>query len=134
LYAFLLFPLIAFFFLSPSKIFGDNRAELEKWMRRGVLVLSAVLILAIMRMTAFVFPYTTENSWDLNAVYYSVIQVFRGHALLINDFTNTYGLYPHFLVPILKLTGLSVAAFTAIMSVLIGVCLAMVIVVLDWNV
>src|SRR5207249_5341376 len=32
-YAFLLFPLIAFFFLSQSKTFADNRAELEQWMR-----------------------------------------------------------------------------------------------------
>ncbi len=41
----------------------------------------------------------------------------HGKALLIN-FTNQYGLYPHFLKPIFKVIGLRVYTFTVIMAIL----------------
>src|ERR1035437_5263567 len=42
--------------------------------------------------------------------------------MLVNDFTNNYGLYPHFVVPILKLFGLGIFSFTCIMATLLSLC------------
>ncbi len=58
---------------------------------------------------------------SFNAVFYSVVQVFFGRQLLV-DFTNQYGLYPHFIEPAFRLVGLSVYTFTALMGLL--TCLA----------
>jgi hypothetical protein len=54
---------------------------------------------------------------SFNAVFYSVVQVFFGKQLLVN-LTNQYGLYPHFIEPILSVVGLSVYSFTALMALL----------------
>ncbi len=70
-------------------------------------------------MHHFTLPLNWENQYDFNAVYYSVTQVNAGSQLLNNGFTNTYGLYPHFLQPFFNVFGLSVANFTLIMSLLI---------------
>jgi hypothetical protein len=53
-----------------------------------------------------------------NAFFYYVAQVYQGKALLI-DFMNQYGLYPHILYSIFKVTGLSVYTFTVTMAVLL---------------
>jgi hypothetical protein len=58
---------------------------------------------------------------SFNAFFFSVVQVFFGRQLLV-DFTNQYGLYPHFIEPIFSLVGLSVYSFTALMGLL--TCLA----------
>ena len=42
--------------------------------------------------------------------------------MLVNNFTNTYGLYPQFLVPVMKIFGLSIFHFTLIMSFLLVLC------------
>ncbi|MCW3123138.1 MAG: conserved rane protein of unknown function [Flavipsychrobacter sp.] len=75
-------------------------------------------LLCILLMNTFSFPYSVENRYDFAAVYYSMTQVFAGSPMLVDGFTNTYGLYPHFLVPIFKLTGLSVFSFALTMSLL----------------
>jgi hypothetical protein len=54
-----------------------------------------------------------------NAVYYSVGQVVNGKTLLV-DFTNQYGLYPHFLQPIFKIIGLNVLNYSIIMGLLVA--------------
>jgi len=54
---------------------------------------------------------------SFNAFFYSVVQVFFGKELLV-DFVNQYGLYPHFLEPVLRLVGLSVYSFTMVMGLL----------------
>ncbi len=53
----------------------------------------------------------------LGTVLFSIFQVFSGKPLLITH-AHQYGLYPHFLEPILKLTGLSVFKFTILMGIL----------------
>ncbi len=55
--------------------------------------------------------------YHFNAVFHSVVQVFLGKGLLV-DFTNQYGLYPHFLKPLFHLTGLSVFTFSLAMAAL----------------
>ena len=61
------------------------------------------------------FDYNVHFS----AYFYSVVQVFEGKTLLVDTF-NQYGLYPHFLIFIFKLTGLSVLKFTVTMAVLLA--------------
>ncbi|GEM_PF-1319953 len=58
-----------------------------------------------------------------NAVFHSVVQVYLGKALLI-DFSNQYGLYPHFLAPLLHLLGLSIYKFSLVMAGLVLVAYA----------
>ena len=73
-------------------------------------------------ISIFKFPYTFENRYDFNAVFYSTVQVFHGIPMLVNNFTNTYGLYPHFILPALKILGLSVLSFSFIMAILLCIC------------
>ncbi len=42
--------------------------------------------------------------------------------MLVNHFTNTYGQYPHFVAPVMKLFGLSILSFSGIMAFLLSVC------------
>lgn len=53
---------------------------------------------------------------SFNAVFHAVAQVFNGKAILI-DFPHQYGLYPHFLEPLFRITGLTVLTFTLVMTI-----------------
>lgn len=70
--------------------------------------------------------YSVDNTGvfqsHFNAYFYSVAQVYQGKALLV-DFVNQYGLYPHFLEPIFRITGLDVLKFTTLMAILFGISL-----------
>lgn len=55
-----------------------------------------------------------------SAVFNPMVHVFNGKAILI-DFINQYGLYPHLLEPLFRLTGLSVLGFSAVMVLLLVV-------------
>jgi len=85
-------------------------------------------------ISSFKFPYTFENKFDFNAIFYSVVQVFNGHPMLVDGFTNTYGLYPHFISPLLKITGLSVFNFSLLMGFLLATCFVMIFVFLRKNI
>lgn len=50
--------------------------------------------------------YTNDIHFD--AVFYSMVQLYKGVPLAVDGFTNTYGLYPYFLNFIFKIIGLSV--------------------------
>jgi len=68
-----------------------------------------------------------ERAHNLETVFYSVSQSYAGKALLTNNFINLYGLYPHFLEPLFKLTGgISVFKFTVIMAFLSGVSITII--------
>jgi hypothetical protein len=56
--------------------------------------------------------------WHFDAVFYSQVQVSEGTPMLVDGFTNTYGLYPHFLNPIFKIIGLNIHNFSLVMSIL----------------
>lgn len=56
---------------------------------------------------------------DLDAVLYSVAQVTGGRGMLVNA-ANQYGLYPQFLEPLFRITGLTVLSFTVVTWLLIS--------------
>lgn len=102
-----------------------------KWQTTNVYIKYSVLlnylfaggiILAILLMSTFRFPYTFQNKYNFNAVYYSMTQVYAGLPMLVDGFTNTYGLYPQFLCPVFKIIGLNVFKFSLIMSILSSLC------------
>jgi hypothetical protein len=103
---------------------GYRKNEWEQNRLNNLLVSSAgyfisgLIIIAIIGMNTFYFPYTYENKYNFEAVYYSMTQVYAGSAMLVDGFTNTYGLYPHFLNPLFKLIGLSILKFSMVMAIL----------------
>jgi hypothetical protein len=54
---------------------------------------------------------------DFNVMFFPVVQVYQGKALLI-DCASQYGLYPQLLQPLFGLTGLTILNFTLVMAVL----------------
>jgi hypothetical protein len=83
-------------------------------------IVSLILIGMLFFMT--IFNKNGYSGWlvHLDAVFYSVSQVFAGKSLLV-DFNNQYGLYPHFLEPIFQIIGLTVLNFSIIMSTLTAI-------------
>ena len=57
------------------------------------------------------------GDFHFNAVFFPVVQVHLGEALLI-DCASQYGLYPHLLQPLFAVAGLSVLKFTVVMALL----------------
>lgn len=119
-YTFFLLPLIALIFYLGYK---KNNFEDNKIYNKAINIVSygilGLVLLAIFSMNTFQFPYSFENKYDFNAVYYSVTQVYSGLPMLVDGFSNTYGLYPQFLNPIFKLIGLNITKFTFVMSLLL---------------
>jgi hypothetical protein len=122
-YALLLVPATeALFLIGLKKKHWDSNAGYNKATLVTGYAISGATVVAILFMNTFVFPYSPENKFDFNAVYYSMAQVYAGSPMLVDGFTNTYGLYPHFLNPLFQLIGLSVFNFSLVMSLLVGAC------------
>lgn len=88
-------------------------------------LLSIVLILSVFLLCIFSINSVTDSSTfrdDFNAVFHAVVQVYLGKELLV-DLTHQYGLYPHFIEPLLKIVGLSLLSFTALMGILMLISL-----------
>ncbi len=121
LYTFILVPALgALFFLGVKKYnWEGNKTFKISSSLVGYGVFGAVVIAAV-GMSVFYFPYAFETKYNFNAVYYSMTQVYSGLPMLVNNFSSTYGLYPHFLNVIFSVIGLSVLKFTLIMSILLG--------------
>jgi hypothetical protein len=84
----------------------------------AISVIATIILLPIMdRYTINEDPIYTDH---FNAVFHAVVQVYLGKALLV-DLVHQYGLYPHFLEPVFRVTGLSVFRFTVVMGILTGV-------------
>jgi len=122
LFTFIFFPIIVLFFTVKKKILKVNTYILNKINSYSIYIFCSILIVISFLISAFSFPYSGENQYDFNAIYYSVIQVYHGVPMLVDNFTNTYGLYPHFIAPLLKIFGLSVFSFTTIMASLTALC------------
>jgi hypothetical protein len=122
LYLFILFPIILFNFLYDNKFSQNTLQHINKIKEILIYGFCILIIIIVFLISSFQFPYTYENKYDFNAVYYSIAQVYYGLPMLVDNFTNTYGLYPHFVVPILKLFGLSVLSFSTLMAFLIFLC------------
>lgn len=112
--------LLLLFYLFVIKFVRGIGSKVYKILSSVVLfVFAGIIMIQIFNMMHFDMPLNWENQFDFNAVYYSVTQVNAGSQLLTDNFTNTYGLYPHFIQPFFNLFGLSVAHFTLLMSILI---------------
>ena len=78
----------------------------------------AVLLVVIVFYNVFHLAAQRETVlMETNAVFYSVTQVFAGKSLMV-DISSQYGLYPWFLNPIFKITGLSIFSFSLVMGCL----------------
>lgn len=121
LYTFIIVPFIYCIFIFGLKKYNweNNRIYNFIFLVPGNLFIAG-LILCIIIIHTFLFPYTYENKYDFNAVYYSMTQVYAGTPMLIDGFTNTYGLYPHFLNLIFQITGLNIVKFTLVLSLILG--------------
>ena len=119
LYTFVALPLIAcIFYFSIIKFNWENNRLYNKTISIIGYVVAGAIIIAIVGMNSFAFPYTFENKFDFNAVYYSMTQVYAGVPMMVDGFSNTYGLYPHFLNPFFHVIGLSVLNFSCVMACL----------------
>lgn len=83
-------------------------------------LLSLILVISLSLATVFVFYDPWASDPHFSAVFYPMVQVYLGKALLV-DLVNQYGLYPHFLEPLFKVIGLSVFNFTIVMAILISI-------------
>ncbi len=125
-YTFILVPLIACLFFFGFKKFNWESNALFNKVTSGVgYTVLGITILAIVAMSAFYFPYSFENKYNFNPVYYSMTQVYSGAALLVDGFTNTYGLYPHFLNLVFKIIGLNILKFSMVMGLLAAAAFTM---------
>jgi hypothetical protein len=121
LYAFVVAPLVCcLFFIGIKKYNWESKKAFRVVTATVSYVVIVTVLLEIIAMNIFSFPYSNDNKVDFNAVYYSMTQVYAGTPMLVNSFTNTYGLYPHFLNPLFQIIGLDVFKFSAVMSLLIG--------------
>ena len=121
-YTFILVPLITFLFYYgiKKKRWDDNKLFSKIVMAIGYIIVGGT-VLAIMLMNTFDLPYTFENKYDFNAIYYSMTQVYAGSPMLVDGLYNTYGLYPQMLNPIFHIIGLSVFKFSLVLSIIEGV-------------
>jgi len=121
LYTLFAVPLVSLLFLYGFRKKGWHNAKWFKW-AVGILGYPIVIytVFAIVAMHSFTFPHTAENKFDFNAVYYPMTQVYAGVPLLVDNYMDTYGLYPHFLLPIFKVVGLSIFKFSFVMALLLA--------------
>ncbi len=121
IYLFVVLPVVALlFFLGFRKYNLGSRRYISNIISVAGYPVVSFAVIAIVLMNSISFPHTDENKFDFNAVYYSMTQVYAGVPMLVNGFTNTYGLYPHFLNPVFQLIGLNVFKFALLMSLLLG--------------
>lgn len=120
LYSFLVYPFIGRFLLNKNKVGMYNFFERKISSTIGYTLFFFILLLifSFNIFCARVVDNSGIYTFHFNAVFYSVSQVFRGNGLLCAGFTNTYGLYPYFLLPLFKIINLNVFKFTFIMSLL----------------
>ena len=121
LYALLIFPAVCYLFFALKKYGLEHKKAYRRVSAITGYTFVAAIIIAIIIINTFSFPYSWQQKNDFTAVYYSLTQVYAGVPMLADHFTNTYGLYPHFLAPLFKLIGLSVVKFSLVMSLLLAV-------------
>jgi len=114
-YAIFLFPcfLVCTFLATKKEIYN-------KFFSIILGICSFILIGMLLFMTIFNKNQYYGGLAHFDASFYSVTQVFAGKTLIV-DFTNQYGLYPHFIEPIFHLIGLTVLNFSIVMSLLTAI-------------
>jgi hypothetical protein len=66
--------------------------------------------------------FDAQATIDQEAIFFPVVAVMQGQTLLV-DAPSLEGLYPHFLEPVFRVVGLSMASFSAVMALLLLVTL-----------
>jgi hypothetical protein len=94
---------------------GTPRSRLAWWC--AVAAISATALLPVVFGVFGSVRDTDVFAISFNAVFHVVNEVYRGRTILV-DFSHQYGLYPHFLQPVLRLTGLGLPQFTLLMTFL----------------
>lgn len=88
------------------------------------LDLLAVIIVVWVCMQSIFNIYNIDDTWTyvvhFSGVFYSVVQVYYGKALLI-DSVSHYGLFPQFIEPIFKVFGLSILKFASLMTLFLSI-------------
>jgi hypothetical protein len=80
------------------------------------------LLLSVYIGVIYVCSIDTRSlrSLHFETVFYSVVQLYKGVPLGVDDFTNSYGLYPYFLNIIFKIIGLGVLKYSIVFCILIA--------------
>jgi len=108
------------FFIMFYVFLKINYSSQNNLVRFITILLDIFCLLLIAYMgTIYVFSIFTDNI-HFEAVFYSVVQLFKGIPLGVDGFTNTYGLYPYFLNIIFKIIGLSVLKCSIVFCILIA--------------
>ncbi|MBT4731820.1 hypothetical protein HOB87_07610 [Candidatus Woesearchaeota archaeon] len=122
--------IVPFFLLTlMATLIYFDKLKLPSVVRNTLLKAMSVILSAVtlyyLILSFFINIFDVNSSewgWThFDAIYYSVVQVVNDNsALYVDGFSNTYGLYPHLLEPILSLTGgVSIFKFTLIQAALI---------------
>ncbi len=134
---FIVFASIIFYlFLNIKPTFRSYKASFLKLSNKLLKLIVVLIFISIFCINIFdvnAINDTTTYTTHLNAFYFSVVQVINGESpLYVNGFSNTYGLYPHFLEPIFFLIGgISIFKFSIVMALLIVLSYYMVFLVMS---
>ncbi len=116
-YLFLIVPLILGFLFLVNRFPKVFESKVMRELGLGLTIAyAAYYLLLTYQIFSFPFPYTWENKYDFNVIYYPMTQVYAGNTMLVDHFVANYGLYAHFLNPIFKLIGLDISTFSSVMS------------------
>ena len=117
------FPLfLTLFFVLFDRLNWDANKRIQTIFSIATWCILGLLLVVIVSKNSFEFPYTSDNKYDFNAVYYSAAQVYGGSPMLVDGLSNTYGLYAQMLNPIFQITGLTPLSFSTVMAILLGLC------------
>ena len=97
--------------LNPSADSHRYRLVNFVYILLAIILVGIVLSALLARKGNLATKYYFDGSFD--AFYYSIVQVFQGKTILV-DLNSQYGLYPYFLLPLLKLIGLNITAISLI--------------------
>ncbi|MEQ8225916.1 MAG: hypothetical protein ABRQ37_26625, partial [Candidatus Eremiobacterota bacterium] len=114
----ILLVLLAFLFCYII-FYKEKKLLLSKYVIVSLCYILMLIVLLNSLYDVYNFDLKSEGyaGLHLGTVLFAIFQVFSGKPLLITH-AHQYGLYPHFLEPLLKLTGLSVFKFTILMGIL----------------
>jgi hypothetical protein len=115
------FFIVGIYLFSSQSIISSGKS-LSSRIGSGVLDMLAFVVIGVVVITHIFNKNVHPGAGNhFDAVFYSVSQVLGGKTLLV-DCISQYGLYPHFLEPILRLVGGTILNFSILMSLLLGLC------------
>jgi hypothetical protein len=106
----------------PKKLNESRWISFVSWFMTLLAVISCILVSLYGLFSLHSVTYDPIYLFSFNAVFHAVVQVYLGKAILI-DLPHQYGLYPHFIEPLFRLTGLTILTFTILMSLLSAISL-----------